>query len=48
MNRRVESLQAFKSRMLLHVDFYNGTAPRIRSTFYFLAAVIDAWYPLEL
>jgi abortive infection bacteriophage resistance protein len=48
VNHRVESLQAFKSRMLLHVDFYNGTAPRIRSTFYFLAAVIDAWYPLEL
>ena len=48
ISHRAESLQAFKNRMLMHVDYYKGSAPRVMSTFYFLAAVIEAWYPLEL
>ena len=41
ISHRAESLQAFKNRMLMHVDYYKGSAPRVMSTFYFLAAVID-------
>jgi hypothetical protein len=41
---RAGSLHDFSSRMFKHIDYYDGTALRVKSTFSFLSNVIDAWY----
>ena len=44
---RTQSLHSFTSRMLKHVDYYEATAMQIASTFSFLSAVVDAWFPFD-
>ena len=44
---RAQSLHSFTSRMLKHVDYYEATAMQIASTFSFLSAVVDAWFPFD-
>lgn len=44
---RARSLHDFCARMIRHIDYYDGAALRVQSTFRFLSSVIDAWYPLD-